>query len=73
MGFGGPIQADEPCGHYFGNVCTGFGGSATCMLCGWDRHDHPEEKRRIEELLRPYLSGDQQPAESAPVGPEGST
>lgn len=33
---------ETPCDTYFGNVCSGFGGSLTCDLCGWDMYDHPE-------------------------------
>lgn len=35
-----PYKADEPCESYFGNVCSGFGGSLTCYGCGWDMYDH---------------------------------
>lgn len=51
----GPSKAPEPCGHYFGNVCTGFGGSATCMFCGWDRSEHPEEKERVRKLFEEVM------------------
>lgn len=36
-----PTKADKPCEAYFGNVCSGFGGSLTCYRCGWERHEHP--------------------------------
>lgn len=42
---------EGPCGSYFGNLCTGFGARALCELCGWDRHEHSEQKRRIAEIF----------------------
>lgn len=35
---------DEPCEQYFGNLCSGFGGQTICTRCGWDFHDHKENK-----------------------------
>lgn len=37
-------KATEPCESYFGNVCTGFGGTTECRLCGWDMFDHHKGK-----------------------------
>lgn len=37
----------EPCEAYFGNVCSGFGGSLTCYRCGWQRHEHPSEQSPV--------------------------
>jgi hypothetical protein len=33
-------KAPKPCESYFGNVCSGFGGSLTCFRCGWHKFDH---------------------------------
>lgn len=44
-------KRDEPCDSYFGNVCSGFGGSLICDFCGWDMFDHPdmEEDSPLDE------------------------
>lgn len=41
MGWG--RKDDKPCDGYWGNVCSGFGGSLTCKRCGWERDEHPSE------------------------------
>lgn len=33
---------EQPCDSYFGNVCTGFGGTTNCEFCGWDMNAHEE-------------------------------
>ena len=44
-------RAAEPCAHYVGNVCSGFGAVCVCMLCGWDRLDHDEVKERARRAF----------------------
>jgi hypothetical protein len=44
-------KRDKPCDNYFGNVCSGFGGSLTCYICGWDRVEHKVRcKVRVEKV-----------------------
>jgi hypothetical protein len=40
----GEYKAKVPCKEYWGNVCSGFGGSLTCRKCGWERHEHDYER-----------------------------
>lgn len=42
--WGGNYRDEIPCVEYWGNVCSGFGGSLTCYKCGWERHEHDYEK-----------------------------
>jgi len=42
---------DKPCDHYFGNVCTGFGGTTDCYVCGWDMYDHEPYKSELERIF----------------------
>lgn len=44
-------RAPEPCEVYFGNVCSGFGGSLTCYMCGWDMYDHSPYKEEMERAF----------------------
>lgn len=61
MSLGARPRSEEPCSSYFGNLCTGFGGTTTCLMCGWDQHDHPEEQAEIarifDDLLGPADNG----------------
>lgn len=65
----GPHKAAEPCGSYVGNVCTGFGAAATCMICGWDRLDHPETKERARRLFADALTAQRESASSSEAEP----
>lgn len=51
----GPIKrkADEPCNSYFGNLCSGFGGTMVCMFCGWGKFDHP--LKNYEQVVPPNV------------------
>lgn len=52
MSMGTRSKMDEPCAVYFGNVCTGFGDDdQTCLMCGWQRGEHPEESQQMLDLL----------------------
>lgn len=57
MSMGRSFPSDQPCESYFGNVCSGFGGSLICDFCGWERHEHPKDKARIAEIAN-RLFGD---------------
>ncbi len=58
MSFAARHRADEPCEHYFGNLCSGFGADCICMFCGCDLYEHPEQKARVRELFAGLLGDD---------------
>ena len=43
-------MTEEPCETFFGNTCSGFGGSTHCLICGWDKWDHSPYKERAEKF-----------------------
>lgn len=49
------IKQNKPCGHFFGNVCAGFGGTTECDNCGWDKYHHDPWKTRAEEFAKRML------------------
>lgn len=47
---------DQPCEAYFGNECSGFGGSLICNRCGWHWDDHPDRQEALREALKGWGS-----------------
>jgi hypothetical protein len=45
------MMLDKPCESYFGNVCSGFGGTTKCYTCGHDMWSHPEYQDELDELI----------------------
>lgn len=71
----GPYKAAEPCDSYLGNVCSGFGGSLTCIVCGWQLPEHPCEIERVKALWAGLMSDDScaaEPPASSGIGPNTS-
>ena len=58
MSFAARHRAEEPCDSYFGNLCSGFGGTLTCLTCGWDQQDHPREQEKIRLIFADLLGPD---------------